>query len=459
MSLKSIVSSAIALIVIAVLVMAVVYWNNHSLTLIAGATLIDGTGKPPIEGAAVVINRGKIASVRSLPEGAIPRKPLFAKKIDASGKFIIPGLMDMHVHLTHREFLDLFLINGVTTVRDVGNDTDFIIGLRDDINNGRVQGPTVFAAGTIINDQKIPFGASQYTEVVKTVEQAKKMVAEHAAKKVDLIKIYISLPAPLVKAVIDQATKYGLPVAGHIRLVNARTAVLLGIRSLEHATGISEALLGEETFEDAPPLWTISDRTWPHVDRSKFEDLAKILVEKNVFVAADLILYDAFLRSPDDIRKNPDAVYVPKEIREGWDNYLRGKFLEITANRENWEISKARLTEFLLVYKQKGGKILAGTDTPWAYFVPGFALHKELEELVRAGLTTTEALLAATKYAAEAMNREASLGTVEKGKQADLLILNSDPLVDIRNTRDIDLVIKGGQPLDPKAVRARLQRY
>jgi imidazolonepropionase-like amidohydrolase len=379
--------------------------------------------------------------------------------IDAKEKFIIPGLCDMHVHFTDQRFSELFLLNGVTSVRDVGNKTDFILSLREKINSGKLRGPTIFASGPIINNRKIPQGASFYTEVVKNPEQAKKLVEQLARKKVDWIKIYISLPRNMVRTIIQEAEKYNLPVAGHLRRVDARFAAHWGIKTLEHATGIAEALLGEEEFEDAPPLKTISNKVWLHVDKTKYKELIDLFVEKDVCIVANLTFYHAVVATPEELKENPYVKLMPKTIQQRWNDVLIHRAQMTTEDRESWEITQRKLEEFLILYKERGGKTLAGTDTPWPFLVPGFSLHKELELLVEAGFSPQGALLTATKYSAEVLNQTKNIGTIEEGKMADLLLLKSNPLEDIRNTQNIEIIIKNGKVIHrEKLYRSLIER-
>ncbi len=414
----------------------------HKYTVLKGGTLIDGNGTSPIENTLIILEHDKIKSISSRRHTKIPFP---AKIINAKGRYIIPGLIDMHVHCVEESFLPLFLINGVTAIRDVGNDTDFILTLRDEVNSGLRVGPTLFVAGYMINSRKVPFGASEHTAIIRNVKEAQKVVSLLAQKKVDWIKIYITLPKGLVRRVLFEASKYGIPVAGHLRKVDARFAAQWGISTIEHATGIAEALLTDEEFEDAPPLHTISDKTWLHVDRTKYNDLIDLFIEKNVYIHANLTLYESFTLPAEEIKKKRFVELMPPSIVEGWDFYLSKQFLEVTQNKENWRITKERLEEFLVMFKDKGGKILAGTDAPWPYLLPGFSLHRELELLVEAGLTPMEAIWTATKYAAEALKQEDNIGTLMEGKRADLVLLNSNPLENIRAIRDIHRVLKNGK--------------
>jgi len=278
-----------------------------------------------------------------------------------------------------------------------------------------------------------------------------------AQKKVDWIKIYITLPKGVVRRILFEANKFGIPVAGHLRKVDARFAAQWGISTIEHATGIAEALLADEEFEDAPPLHTISGKTWLHVDRTKYDDLIDLFIEKNIYINANLTLYESFTLPTEKIKNKPYVDLIPPSIVEGWDSYLSKQFLEVTQDKESWKITKERLEEFLVLFKDKGGKIIAGTDTPWPYHLPGFSLHRELELLVEAGLTPIEAILTATKYAAEALRQDNNLGTLMEGKRANLVVLNTNPLEDIRAVRDIHRVLKDGKIVKRKKLLRSLR--
>ena len=429
-------------------------FTPHKYTVLKGGTLIDGNGNSPIENTLIILEQGKIKSISPRQSTKVPFP---AKIINAKGKYLIPGLIDMHVHCVEESFLPLFLLNGVTTIRDVGNDTDFILTLKDEVNSGLRVGPTLFVSGYMINSRKIPFGASQHTAVIRNVKEAQKIVSLLAQKKVDWIKIYITLPKGVVRRILFEANKFGIPVAGHLRKVDARFAAQWGISTIEHATGIAEALLSDEEFEDAPPLHTISGKTWLHVDRTKYDDLIDLFIEKNVYINANLTLYESFTLSAEKIKNKPYVDLIPPSIVEGWDYYLSKQFLEVTQDKESWKITKERLEEFLVMFKDKGGKIIAGTDTPWPYHLPGFSLHRELELLVEAGFTPIEAILTATKYAAEALRQDNNLGTLMEGKRADLVVLNTNPLEDIRAVRDIHRVLKDGKIVKRKKLLRSLR--
>ncbi|MFH1944536.1 MAG: amidohydrolase family protein [Acidobacteriota bacterium] len=421
---------------------------NPTLVIRAGL-LIDGTGDPVQTNVHIFIRGASIQKIRPVSQGGVP---LFARRIDARNRTIIPGLIDSHVHFVDEVFCGQFLEFGVTSVRDMGNNTDFILELRDRINAGRRSGPTIFASGYLINNRRIPFGASRYTAVVNTPEEARRAVEVLARRGVDWIKVYFTLPPLLTRTVIQAAKSHGLPVAGHIRRVDARQAVRWGMKTIEHTTGIAEALLNQDEFKDAPPLWTISNRAWLHTDRSRYDDLINLLVQNGVGITANLTLYRSMASTADELKAKHDhpESLMPIFYLDGWVNYLKGRFLELTADRDSWIETEKKVKEFIRLFKDAGGTVLAGTDTPWPYLFPGYSLHEEIHLLVDAGFTPMEALQAATGNAVKIFGEKADIGTVTPGKRADLVILRDNPLADIHNTLSIVRVIKNGRPVPRK---------
>jgi imidazolonepropionase-like amidohydrolase len=265
----------------------------------------------------------------------------------------------------------------------------------------------------------------------------------------------------LIGPLLDEARTFNLPVAGHLGLTDATTAARLGLTSLEHMSGIPEAAL-----EDAGPLfaahersffagWTAFERAWGGLDSAALARVAGVLAARNVVVVPTLVLHESLSRL-DDPAVASDTMFaaVPEEERRRWN---AADIIE----RTGWTSSdfaafrKARAVQnrFLRTFHAKGGRIAAGTDAANQMLIPGYAVHRELELLVQAGLTPAEAISAASRNGALLL-RVDSLGLVAPGKVADLVILERDPLADIRNTLAIDLVMSRGRMLSPDSIRA-----
>jgi imidazolonepropionase-like amidohydrolase len=426
-----------------------------------GATLIDGSGGPPIPASAVVIRRGRIESVGSGTDFKLPPR---TAELDLTGRWIIPGLVDAHVHLVDphagvaRWSMARYLAWGVTTVRDMHGPLRTVLAVRRELDRGWRQGPRVYPAGAMLDG-----APSTYPDAItiRTARDARRGVDRLVDAGADLVKVYTRVDRTLIGPLLDEARTFNLPVAGHLGLTDATTAARLGLTSLEHMSGIPEAAL-----EDAGPLfaahersffagWTAFERAWGGLDSAALARVAGVLAARNVVVVPTLVLHESLSRL-DDPAVASDTMFaaVPEEERRRWN---AADIIE----RTGWTSSdfaafrKARAVQnrFLRTFHAKGGRIAAGTDAANQMLIPGYAVHRELELLVQAGLTPAEAISAASRNGALLL-RVDSLGLVAPGKVADLVILERDPLADIRNTLAIDLVMSRGRMLSPDSIRA-----
>jgi imidazolonepropionase-like amidohydrolase len=297
---------------------------------------------------------------------------------------------------------------------------------------------------------------------VRTAKDARRGVDRLVDAGTDLVKIYTRMDRTLIGPLVDEARTFNLPVAGHLGLTDAATAARLGLASLEHLSGIPEAAL-----EDPSPLfaahersfftgWTAFERAWVGLDSGSLARVAGVLAARNVVVVPTLVLHETLSRLDDPaVAADTMLAAVPEDERRRWN---AADIIE----RTGWTSSdfaafrnaRAVQDRFLRTFHAKGGRIAAGTDAANQMLIPGYSLHRELELLVRAGLTAAEAISAATRNGALLL-RVDSLGLVAPGKVADLVILKQDPLADIRNTLAIDRVMSRGRMLSPDSIRAK----
>lgn len=442
---------------------------------IIGGTLIDGTGAPPLKDSLILIEGG-IISYAGKKEPQISRLA-DAQVIRAQGKFIIPGLIDMHVH--YEEWMGkLFIANGVTTIKDTGNDPDWITKERDRINHSpSLAAPRIIACGPVIDGSDAIWEVYS-THIAKAEDEAaaRTIVKELAEKRVDCLKTYINLTAGAMRALIAEARRYGLPVTSHLGRVDAREATLLGIDEIEHASGIAEASLTEAGMQRAASIgskyssptgenWPV--QPWEFTSGERRQSLISLLVKHKVVIDPTLVVYDRISRLNDPaIKKSPLLKHVrfSDELRHLWvaENYFRVFGTKPWGGEEYRRAlrqQRARMG-FIRQFVNSGGVVVAGSDTPNPYVVPGFSLHQELALMVETGLAPIQALQAATLNAARTIGKGSSLGSVSKGKIADLVILNGDPLDDISRAKNIYLVVKNGvvhkpAPLLNESIAAR----
>jgi imidazolonepropionase-like amidohydrolase len=422
-----------------------------------GATLIDGSGGPPLRDAALVVRRGHVESIGTRAGFELPKK---TTELDLTGRWIIPGLIDAHTHISPAATWapTRFLAWGVTTVRDVHGSLDAILALRKQENTGTVPGPRIYAAGAMIDG--LP---TTYDDAigVSSDREARKAVDRLVSAGVDFIKVYTHIDPTLLRAIIDEARTFNLSVTGHLGMTDAVTAANAGISCIEHMTGVPEAAspgrsaLVAAHYRGFFPGWTASERSWADLDSSALSQVAQRLVEEKVSVVPTLVLHETLSRLNDpELLRDPALADVPDRARRAWD-------IPEMINRAGWSdadftaFRRSRPVEdlFVRLFAAAGGRIAAGTDAPNQLLIPGYSEHRELELLVAAGLSPREALRAATRNAAVLLGVD-SLGLIAPGKAADLVILQKDPLADIRNTRSIQAVMSRGRVYRPDSLRA-----
>ena len=394
---------------------------------ITHVTVVDIVAGNDVPDQTVVVRGSRIAEAGAAASIPVPAR---ATVVDGRGKYLIPGLWDMHVHAladaeVARGFLPAFVAWGVTGVRDMGGKVNVMRAARFAVQVGTVVGPRIVAAGAILDGPQ-PVD-STVSLAVGTPEQARAAVDSLAAYGADFIKVYTLLPRPAYFAALREAARLHLPVAGHVPDgVTVREAADSGQRSIEHLRDETEPICAAVDAACDRLLDTLrAHGTW--------------LVPTLVVLRAKAILDDSSLYA------DPRVWTVPETVRSAWERIREGKQDRPQAY---WREKRARYRmELALVGEaaKRGVPVLAGTDAGALYTYPGSSLHDELAQLVRAGLTPAAALRAATLGAAEFLGAADSLGTVARGKAADLVLLDADPLSAIANTRTVRAVVLRGR--------------
>ena len=418
-------------------------------------TVIDATGAPPQPGMTVIITGDRITALGKTGKVRLPEK---AEVIDASGKFLIPGLWDMHVHSVSyengRRFLPLLAARGITGVRDMGSPLEDMLRLRRETLEGKFAGPRLVVAGPLLQGP-LPFQLPFITSVHNPAE-ARRTVSYLKGRGVDFVKVHDALPRELYFAIAAEATKQRVPFAGHVPpSVTATEAAAAGQRSIEHLGGRFYGVLlscsGREA-ELTARIRSIVRDALRALDEKREPDDSEIF--RAGFTAPLLDSYDETKAKAlfSAFKKNgtwqvPTLVALP--LREA----VSSGGGRANLNAEDVRVGRLLVRkqfELVAAMQRAGVKILAGTDLP----PDGLTLHEELALLTEAGLTPMEALQAATRNPAEFLGRLNSFGTVERGKIADLVLLDANPLEDIRNTRKIRAVFIGGKLVVPTPLPA-----
>jgi imidazolonepropionase-like amidohydrolase len=415
-------------------------------------TVIDLTGGSARPDSVVVIAGDRIAEVGKTGQVAIPAD---APVVDGTGKFLIPGLWDMHVHIAGQSYLPLFLANGVTGVRDMHSFyPEATLQLRKDVRDGKLLGPRIVAAGALIDGEK-PFWPGSLTAT--NAEEGRQAVQSLKKRGADFIKVYTKLPRAAYLAIADEAKKVGLPFAGHVpEAVSAAEASDAGQKSFEHLYGIflacstdEENLRKEEVDAMAkldntairPLMGRIQIKALDTYSEEKAKALFARLVKNGTWQDPTLTVLRAFASMDDEqFTKDPRVKYMPAYIRSGWKPFLPPGAIPSVKR-----IYRQTTTTATAMHRA-GVPFLAGTDVTNPYCFPGFSLHDELALLVdECKFTPLEALACATCNPAKFLGMEKDLGTVEKGKLADLVLLDANPLDDIKNTQKIAAVVAAGK--------------
>lgn len=411
--------------------------NNAGIIILENATVIDGTGDLPKPNTTIVINESRIADLTNNAT-VNPDLPLAAKNvINLTGKYIIPGLFDMHAHVGNvlknsynqsesEDMLSMLLAYGITTIRNTGGPTEQSVALKKNISEGKIMGPQIFTAGQLLNTPQIPVPFVE--KQVITEQDVRQEVRNQIEAGVDYVKLYVGLTPKLAQAAIREAHSNGTKVIGHLYLTSWTDAANLGVGDnktavnhidfLTHGVPVSPSLLSKENRQkfleagDHPFnhfLWLdLVDLNGPEIS-----EMIKAVANNSIPVDPTLDIYEAMIKGEPEYQ------------------YLWPKVLQLTKMMYN-----------------NGVPILSGTDIPNFDLVPGASLHHELELLVEAGIPPLEVIKIATRNGAQALDIERDVGTIEPGKQADMIVLSENPLDDISNTKKIETVINNGQLID-----------
>jgi imidazolonepropionase-like amidohydrolase len=438
-----------------------------SATYITHVTVIAPETGKEMQDRTVIISGNRISEVR---DSKAIKPPVSAKVLEGRGKYLIPGLWDMHVHAVFAEKLDgmlpMFVANGVLGIRDMGTPMPLedIDHLRQQVASGSRLGPRIVAAGPILDGRPKPL-ASLFLSI-KTPDEARETVRRLKSGGVDFIKVYSWLSRDSFLAIVDEAKKQNISFAGHVPFsVSALEASDAGQKSIEHLSGIylscssreeelrSEMLKGGVNLPRSERIRLELDEAAASYDEHKAAEVFAHLAKNGTWVVPTFtaVLRDSEIFSTR-VTTDPRLKYIPPAVQKQW--------TEAAATGAGIKSqSYDRKLQVVGAIHRAGVPLLAGTDAgavqPYVY--AGFSLHDELEMLVQAGLTPMESLQTATINPARFLGLEKDLGTIEKGKVADLVLLDADPVSDIRNIAKISEVLVGGKQFDRAALDQMLR--
>jgi imidazolonepropionase-like amidohydrolase len=431
---------------LAALVAAVIVAANRPASAqpsvaIVRVSVIDASARAPRANQTVVIQGNRIVGVG--PAGSV-RVPPGARVIDGQGKFLVPGLWDMHVHTAitgGRDLLPLYVANGVTGVRDMAGDWDTLTTWRSEIARGQLVGPRIIASGPYLEGGDVPIPHL----LARNATEARAGVDSLVALGVDFIKVHSQLTAESYFAIARRARERGVVFAGHVpRVVGSAAASDSGQKSIEHLLAIPAECTSADSIALQPRFAVQSA-----LGRCSTESLAPLyakFVRNGTYVTPTFTAQVEVANWPTrSVPGDSLAHYLPTAVRD----YVAQIFPmpdSIPPNADS--VGRAMLQKRLrqvAAMRRAGVHILTGTDAPLRNSPPGFGLHEELVLLARGGMSPFEILESATLEAARYLGMADSAGTIATGKLADLVLLDGNPLQDIRNTRRISAVVANGR--------------
>lgn len=431
--------------------------------VIADVTVIPMIGASTIPNATVVVQGGRIVAIHT---GRAANLPAGATRIDGRGKFLIPGLTDMHAHLYADEWvpdsvapyeLGVYLALGVTTARMMIG-TPVHLQLRRELRAGRLLGPTLFIASPQVTGDP-----GKNTLVVRTPDEARAAVRLSADSGYDLIKLTTNITPEVFDAVVAEAASRRIRIVGHVDPRVGVARALAAGQQIEHLDNYMESVLADS----APNRQSVSDvgayraANWNsllHVDLEKVDALAGATARAGVFVTPTLGFFASWFATrmtDDEVTSRPDFRHIPATMRNGYLRARTGYWRNPPSDelRSRYLAIRNRMVRAII---DSGGKIMAGSDGPGGLQGYGWMMHRELEALVAAGLSPHQALAAATTVPAEFLGTTRDAGSISVGKRADLVLLAANPLDDIHNSSRIDGVVVGGLWLDRSRLDAMI---
>ena len=463
--------------------------SDRPTIVITHTTVIDVATGRKLADRNVMVRNGRIASI------GIGAPPADARIIDGRGKFVIPGLWDMHAHLGNagvatNVLFPLQIANGVTGIREMTTDCyarpgceqsmtiDTVRDWQRGIAAGRIVGPRIITSSPMLDG---PTPTWVYAVPIADAAAARAAVKTFKARGVDFLKIYSLLPRDAFFALADEAKKARLPFAGHVPItVSALEASNAGMASMEHGHGLQEGcssrdaslradqqrlidqlIVAKEHNLLVEPIYVEqAHAAFQSYDDAQCRALYAAFARNHTAQVPTLVLLESWAHEHDPRRlRDPRYRYIPELIRNSWEAFADAPQADVPNSRAVRAERLRWIQQAIGDMQHAGVMILAGTEEGGASFIyPGFAIHDELQLLVGSGLTPLEALQSATINPARFLHATDSLGTVAVGKRADLLLLDADPLVDIANTKTIRAVIADGRLFDKSRIDFLLTR-
>lgn len=437
-----------------------------------GVHVIDGRGKGILENMTIVVKDGMITGLGKKDDLVVSDQ---TEVLEADGKWVMPGLIDMHAHVTvlpidsdmvviekydtaaSFEALETMLAFGITTLRNPAAPTADGIEIRDLVKDGSHLGPEIFTAGAALNRTKAFFGPFSATV---TEEEIRQEIQVQVEQGVDYIKVYGSLKPGQIEIAIDEAHRHGKKVIGHLQNTSWTEAADLGIDFITHAAPWNGVYLDKRLQGNYRPTFSGRSFWLENVDYTDapIQGMIASMLESHVSVDPTLIAFRTKFWGDDEAyTKSDELKFAPELVRSIWEKTT------FTSHwtPEDYDRAKKQWPKLLALTKlmhDRGILLTAGSDFPNPWVIPGISLHQELALLAEAGIPNADIIKIATLNGAVALGIDERTGSIEVGKEADLLFLKANPLEDIENTRSIDFLLNNGKRYVPGDLNGNLAK-
>lgn len=448
---------------------------DQPLIALSDVTVIDGTGAPAQQHRTVILKNGRIETITDA--GKAP--PSGAHVIDLAGRSVMPGLVGMHNHLMYTASINLddddkipppgffvtelafsaprmYLAAGVTTMRTTGSIEPYTdLNIRRMIDAQQIPGPHIDVTGPYLEGKDSFF---PQLALMEETGRVRKTVAFWAGEGMTSFKAYMNISAPVLGAAIDEAHKHGSKVTGHLCAVDWRQAAALGIDNLEHGPIFTDSEFVPDRKKDVCPSGASIAASWEQreIDSEPVRALIRDLVARKVAVTSTLPVFESFVATRPLLSRRQMAMMSSESLR----SHLAARAAAATspARAAKQEAALKKEMAFELAFVRAGGLLLAGPDpTGNGGVLPGFGDQRELQLLVEAGFTPVEAIRIATANGARYLDRLDRIGTIEAGKQADIVVLKGDPTSRIADVENVEIVFKDGVGYDPVKLNASVR--
>lgn len=446
---------------LAALALAVVPAAAQS-TAFVGVTVIPMDRDRTLTNQTVVVTNGRITAMGPAASTNVPNG---ATRIDGAGKFLMPGLAEMHAHVPPnvtneqllRDIMFLYLANGVTTIRGMLG-APYQLQLRDQINSGAIPGPRFYVGAPSLNGNTATDPAT-----------AARLMREHHAAGYDLVKLHPGVSRASYDSAVAVGRALNFTLAGHVPAeVGIQHAIATRLSTVDHLDGFIEGAVSEAMLARiAHPTDVVSlPEMWADVSTARMQALARSAKAAGIAVVPTMYLWENLWNPPqgEAVENRPEMKYVPKPWINGWKNQVNGRLAFNTQNNLTAPVLEAMLArrrELLRILQAEGVPILMGTDSPQMLNVPGFALHRELKVMAESGLTPYQVLVSGTRnvseYVTNALRKPAPFGTVAVGQEADLVLLNANPLSNLDNLNQRAGVMVRGRWMPASELAAGLE--